>query len=73
MHHGYHSDTMVSSIFALGHNGKGFLSAINFPSSWHDRCIMANIFHIQGRIKNFKLCFDQVFPKSGYAADFYCL
>jgi hypothetical protein len=43
MYSGYHSDTMVNNIFAYGPDGKVFLCAINFPGSWHDGSITANI------------------------------
>jgi hypothetical protein len=43
MYSGYHSDTMVNNVFAYGPDGKVFLCAINFPGSWHDGSITANI------------------------------
>ncbi len=43
MYNGYHSDTMVNNVFAYDPDGKVFLCAINFPGSWHDGSIMANI------------------------------
>jgi hypothetical protein len=43
MYCGYHSNTMVNNIFAYGLDGIVFLHAINFPGSWHDGSITANI------------------------------
>jgi len=34
---------MVNNIIAYGPDGQVFLCAINFPGSWHDRSITANI------------------------------
>jgi hypothetical protein len=66
MYNGYHSEMMVNNIIAYGPNCKVFLCAINFPSSWYDGSIMANmlpyIFEITlGHSR------DQGFPKSGDA------
>ncbi len=63
MYNGYHSDTMVNNVFAYGPNGKVFLRAINFPGSWLDGSIKANILpYIQNNIGNYKMCVDQGFP-----------
>ncbi len=43
MHDGYHSNKMVNNILAYGPDDKVFLGAINFPGSWHDGSITANI------------------------------
>jgi hypothetical protein len=43
MYNGYHSDTMVNNVVAYGPDGKVFLCAINFPGSWHDGSITANL------------------------------
>jgi hypothetical protein len=68
MYNGYHSDTMVNNIFAYGPDGKVFLCAVNFPGSWHDGSITANILpYIANRIGNKKICVDQGFPRSGDA------
>jgi len=34
---------MVNNVFAYGPDGRGIFCAINFPSSWHDGSIMANV------------------------------
>jgi hypothetical protein len=69
MYNGYHSDTMVNNIIAYGPDGKVFLCAINFPGSWHDGSITANILpYIHKRIGNYKMCIDQGFLRSGDAA-----
>jgi hypothetical protein len=68
MYNGYHSDTMVSNMIAYGSDGKVFLCAINFPGSWHDGSIKANILpYIRNNIGNYKMCVDQGFPRSGDA------
>jgi hypothetical protein len=56
MYSGYHSDTMVSNIFAYGPDGKVFLCAINFQ--------------IRDDIVLYKICVNQGFPRSGDAAGF---
>jgi len=69
MYSGYHSDTMVNNIFAYGPDGKVFLAAINFPGSWHDGSITANILpYIRNNIGTYKMCVDQGFPRGGDAA-----
>ena len=69
MYNGYHSETMVNNIIAYGPDGKVFLAAINFPGSWHDGSITANILpYIRERIGNYKMCVDQGFPRSGDAS-----
>jgi hypothetical protein len=65
MYNGYHSETMVNNIIAYG----VFLAAINFPGSWHDGSITANILlYIHERIGNYKMCIDQGFLRSGDAS-----
>jgi hypothetical protein len=60
---------MVNNIFAYGLDAKVFLCAINFPSSWNDGSIRANILpYICWKIGNYKICVDQGFPRSEYAA-----
>jgi len=69
MYSSYHSDTMVNNIFAYGPDGKVFLAAINFPGSWHDGSIMANILpYIHNNIGTYKMCVHQGFPRGGDAA-----
>jgi len=68
MYNGYRSDTMVNNVFAYGPDGKVFLCAINFPGSWHDGSITANILpYIRNNIGNYKMCVDQGFPWTGDA------
>ncbi len=65
----YHSGTMVNYIFAHFPDGKVFLCAVIFPSSWHDGLIMANILLcIDCNIGHYKMCVDQGFPRSGDCA-----
>jgi hypothetical protein len=69
MYNGYHSDTMVNNLIAYGPDGKVFLCAVNFPGSWHDGSITANILpYICKMIGSYKMCVDQGFPRSGDAA-----
>jgi len=69
MYNGYHSETMVNNIIAYGPDGKVFLAAINFPGSWHDGSITANILpYIHERIGNYEMCVDQGLPRSGDAS-----
>jgi hypothetical protein len=69
MYNGYHSDTMVNNVVAYGPDGKVFLCAINFPGSWHDGSITANLLlQIHKKIGSFKMCVDQGFPIGGDAA-----
>jgi hypothetical protein len=59
---------MVNNVFAYGPDGKVFLCAINFPGSWPDGSITANILpYIRNNIGNYKMCVDQGFPRSGDA------
>jgi hypothetical protein len=69
MYSHYHSDTMENNIIAYGPDGKVFLCAINFPGSWHNGSITANILlYICNMIGSYKMCVDQGFPRSGDAA-----
>jgi hypothetical protein len=69
MYSGYHSDTMVTNIFAYGPDGKVFLCAVNFLVSWHNGSITANILPcIKSFIGSYKMCVDQSFPRSGETA-----
>jgi hypothetical protein len=69
MYNGYHSDTMVNNLIAYGSDGKVFLCVVNFPGSWHDGSITANILpYICERIGSYKMCVDQGFPRSGDVA-----
>ena len=70
MYTGNHSDTMINNVFAYGPDGKVFLCAINFPGSWHDGSICANILpHIKAKIGTYKICVDTGFPRCGEASD----
>jgi len=70
MYSGYHSDTMVNNIIAYGQDGKVCLCALNFPGSWHDGSITANILlYFQKKIGRYKMCVDQSFPRRGDAAN----
>jgi hypothetical protein len=70
MYSGYHSDTMVNNVLAYAPDGKIIFCAINFPGSWHDGSITANILpYIRNMIGTYKMCVDQGFPRSGDAAE----
>jgi hypothetical protein len=70
MYSRYHSDTMVNNLFAYGLDGRVIFCAINFPGSWHDDSIMANILpYIRNKIGTYKMCIDQGLPRSGDALD----
>ena len=67
---GYEKDTVVNNVFAYGPDGKIFLCAINFPGSWHDGSLAANLLpFIREKIGEYKICVDQGFPRNGDAAD----
>jgi hypothetical protein len=70
MYSGYHSDTMVNNLFAYAPDGKVIFCAINFPGSWHDGSIMANVLpYICKKIGTYKMCVDQGLPRTGDAVD----
>jgi hypothetical protein len=61
-------DTMVNNVFAYGPDGKVFFAAVIFPGSWGDRSLTARFLHqIKRRIRNYKICVDRGFPRSGDA------
>jgi len=56
----------------FGPDGKVFLTGINFPGSWHDSAITQNFFSfIKTNIKDYRICVDQGFPRSGQAYDMF--
>jgi hypothetical protein len=64
MYNGYHSNTMVNNLIAYDPDGK-VLCAVNFPSSWHDGSITANILPYNCKIiGSYTLCVNQGFPRS---------
>ena len=70
MYSGYHSDTMVNNLFAYGPDGRVIFCAINFPGSWHDGSITANVLpYLRKKIGTYKMCVDQGLPRSGDALD----
>lgn len=69
-YNGYHSDTMVNNVLVFGPDGKVFICCLNFPGSWHDGGITANILpFLKEKLRDKKLCVDQGFPRSGDAYD----
>ena len=67
---GYEKDTVVNNVFKYGPDGKIFVCAINFPGSWHDGSLAANLLpFIREKIGEYKICVDQGFPWNGDAAD----
>jgi hypothetical protein len=70
MYSGYHSDTMVNNLLAYASDGKVIFFAINFPGSWHDGSITANVLlYIHKKIGTYKMCVDQGLPRTGDAVD----
>jgi len=70
MYSGYHSDTMVNNLLAYAPDGKVIFCAINFPGSWHDGSITANVLpYIRKKIGTYKMCVDQGLPRTGDAID----
>jgi hypothetical protein len=68
MYSEYHSDTMVNNLFAYGPDGRVIFCAINFPGSWHDGSITANVLpYLRKKISTYKMCADQGFPRSSDA------
>jgi hypothetical protein len=65
---GYNCNTMVNNVFAYGPDGKVFFAAINFPGSWADGSLTAQILNkMKRKIGSYKICVDQGFPQSGAA------
>ncbi len=61
---------MVNNLFAYAPDGKVIFRAINFPGSWHDGSIMANVLpYICKKIGTYKMCADQGLPRTGDAVD----
>ena len=70
MYSGYHSDTMVNNLLAYAPDGKVIFCAINFPGSWHDGSITANVLpYICTKIGSYKIVVDQGLPRTGNAID----
>jgi hypothetical protein len=70
MYSGYHGDTMVNNLFAYGPDGRVIFCVINFPGSWHDGSITANILpYIHKKIGTYKICVDQGLPRNSDALD----
>jgi hypothetical protein len=70
MYSGYHSDTMVNNLFAYCPDGRVIFCAINFPGSWHDGSIMANVLpYLCKKIGTYKMCVNQGLPRSSDALD----
>jgi hypothetical protein len=65
---GYHCDTMVNNVFAYGPDGIVFFAVVNFPGSWADGSLTARfLLQMKRRIRDYKICVDQGFPRSGDA------
>jgi hypothetical protein len=63
---GYDCDTMVNNVLVFGPDGKVFFCAINYPGSWLDGTLTTYLFlHIKERIGDYKIWFNQGFPRSG--------
>jgi hypothetical protein len=67
---GYHSETMVNNLFAYGPDGRVIFCTINFPGSWHDGSITANVLpYIHKKIGTYKMFVDQGLPRSSDALE----
>jgi len=65
MYSGYRSDTIVNNLLAYGPDGRVIFCTINFPGSWHDGSITANILPcIHKMIGTYKICVNQGLPRS---------
>ncbi len=59
---------MLNNVFAYGPDGKVFFAVVNFPGSWADGSLTARFLHqMKRRIRDYKICVDQGFPRSGDA------
>ncbi len=68
MYDGYTCNTTVNNVLAYGHDGKVFLSALNFPGSWNDGRLSTHFIEfIKQKIGRYKICVDQGFPRQGEA------
>jgi len=53
-------------LFAYGPDGRVIFCTINFPGSWHDGSITANVLpYIHKKIGTYKMFVDQGLPRSG--------
>jgi hypothetical protein len=60
---------MVNNVFAYGPNVKVVFAAVNFSGSWADGSLTARFLHqMKRRIRRFKVCVDQGFPRGGDAS-----
>jgi hypothetical protein len=58
---------MVNNVFTFG---KIFAACINFPGSWHDSSVVAELVaSLKERLNGRKMCVDQGFPRSGLDFD----
>jgi hypothetical protein len=61
---------MVNNLFAYGPDSTVIFCAVNFPQSWHDGSITANVLPcIHKKIGTYKMCVDQGLPRSSDALD----
>jgi len=71
-YNGYHCDTMVNNVFCFAPTGKIIHASTNFPGSWHDSAVCANLIAtVLDKIGIYKICVDQGFPRSGDLFDIF--
>lgn len=63
---GYHFDTTVNNTFLFLPTGKIAFACINYPGSWHDTQVCADLIAVVlEHIGWYAICVDQGFPRSG--------
>jgi len=65
-YNGYKHDTHVNNVLAFSPTGMVMYAAINYPGSWHDSTVSADLIELViATIGLYCLCVDQGFPRSG--------
>jgi hypothetical protein len=65
-YNGYHHDTHCNNVFLFVPTGKIAFACFNFPGSWHDTLVSAELINkVVESIGPYKVSVDQGFPRSG--------
>jgi hypothetical protein len=65
-YNGYHHDTTINNTFLFLPTGKIGFACTNFPGSWHDTTVSAQLIRVVIEcIGIYCICVDQGFPRSG--------
>jgi len=57
---------MINNVFCFASTGKIIYACINFPGSWHDSQVATSLIaKVVDNLRNYKICVDQGFPRSG--------